>query len=102
MNAQVQLQLFVGCLLTSEIRLHISLSKEWQQDKILHIKKELFLQEVRYQEKEYIGIAIAHETVSTARAEQIAFEVQNKIAYYCPEINTNTLTTVIFPQIFLG
>ena len=94
------IKLYLGCPLTSEIRMHLKTSHLWNQALIVP-KLERELVETRFQQQEYLGRFFDGEQLSLERLKAAEKEMRELIQSYCPKLNAEKLTFCVFPQIFL-
>lgn len=95
---RITIKLFIGCLLTPEIKLFLEQSKLWQQQRI---GKNAPLTTIHFKNKEYIGTFISQKQPSLAELQKQETTIKTLLAEYCPEFNTDTINTKIFSQVFL-
>ena len=101
-DTRVTVKLFIGYEFTSEIKMYLSNSPKWKQDALISNKTHEHLQQVKYQEKEYIGSYLADQSLPMNDLCKSSLSIKEKLVEYCPEINTKTLKTSIFPQVFVA
>ena len=101
MKESIQVRLFIGCVINSEMRLHLSLSQLWQNDKLFNQREELALKEISYQSKEYIGILLATSHIAFEQIQIKTEFIRQKLEQYCTAVCYETLKIVLLPQIFL-
>ena len=93
---RLTVKLFIGFLLTSELRMHHKQS--------LKTKNVLAhgLDQVRYRSKEYLGFYLPHENIPLAELKKIQEEVQKRLSIQCPTLQKEYLNIFIFPQLFVA
>jgi hypothetical protein len=101
-NVQNQLlvKFFVGCLLTSEIRMHLKESKLWSQASIAP-PQERELVETRFQRHDYLGRFLVEKEIPLPELKRIERTLRNSLQTYCPKLDGDRLMFCLFPQIFL-
>lgn len=101
-ESRVQTKLFVGLLLTSEVRMHLNQSNLWKQDQVVRSESGDELQALRYQDKEYVGIMLAQPKLPLRELQGIENHVRIALDRYCPELHTEKMNIFVFPQLFLA
>ncbi|MDF2577867.1 MAG: hypothetical protein K0S74_1351 [Chlamydiales bacterium] len=101
MTAGIKVQLFVGCLLTSELKLQLSLSQNWKQDKLFPANDKDSIKEIRYKEKEYVGFLLDAPKVSLRETEAKLKKLQIQLSDYCESLEPEQFKAYLLPQIFL-
>lgn len=99
---RVQVKLFVGLLVSSEVRMHLNHSELWKQDQVVKSEDGREMQVLRYQEKEYVGIMLNDRQLSLEALRTWEGEVRDALARYCPELGTEAMKVYVFPQLFLS
>jgi hypothetical protein len=99
---KLNLKIFVGFRINSEIRMHLNYSDEWKQELIIRDAKGERLEEIRYQEKQYIGILLPNQRIPLYELRNYQEKIRNVLYKYCPELNTETVELYVFPQLFLS
>lgn len=104
MNTQienrVQVKLFLGIAISSELRLQLSESSEWKQAKISHQSHDLI--ETHYQNKDYIGLFLTHEKVCLAELKLIEMKILQTLKLYCPKFSSEKCKVLVFSQVFIS
>ena len=100
MQSQLLIKVFIGIPLTSELRMHLKNSKEWNQTLIKPIK-ERDLVETHFEAKDYLGYFLEDELVVWEKVKQLEEGIIKTIHCYCPMLKLDKLHCSIFPQIFL-
>jgi hypothetical protein len=93
-------RLFIGCRLTSEMRMYLKESRAWKQMSIAPMQ-ERDLIETHYQQKDYLGHFFSEDCLPLEKLKESEKRVKEAIAAYCPKLQTEQLNCSIFPQIFL-
>lgn len=105
MNMQVenkiQFRLFVGCLMTSELRLQLDQSHEWKQAKIGPLE-ENNLVETHFHEKNYIGFFLVNNHVTLSELRQVEDKIFKALNAYCPQFASEKIRVLVFSQIFIS
>ncbi len=97
---QLLVKLFVGCTLTSEIRMHLNESRLWNQAQVAP-RQERDLIETRFQQQEYLGRFLNEKELAIPELKEIEKGVRSSIESYCPKLNSDRLSFCVFPQLFL-
>lgn len=95
-------KLFIGYPITSDIRMHLKQSSAWKQAKIAADLGTRDLQEVHFQDKEYIGKYLKTPEHSLQDLKTIESSIREALIHYCPELSQATLKIYLFPQIFIS
>lgn len=99
---RVKVKLFIGYLITSEIRMHLNQSNNWKQDNIAPERPTEALSEVHYQNKDYIGRFLTQDYLAMPQFKLVDQEMRRVLQSYCPNLNLDSLLTYTFPQIFVS
>jgi hypothetical protein len=99
--SNVTAKLCVACPFTSEVRMHLNVSDEWNQAQIGE-NKGRHLQQLRYKEKEYLGYLIDAGQLPTKEVHELYQELLHTMQTYCPGIPESSVGLVIFPQVFIA
>ena len=97
----VKVRLFAGFALNSEMKMHLKQSTAWKNAKIDKSHSKHAIEEIHYQEKDYLGIYLDAENQTIPQLKEIDLELRNQLAHYCPEFNVESIKLYIFPQIFI-
>lgn len=98
----IQTKIFVGCLLTPDLKLHLTQSQSWKQAAIGRLPESEDLIETHFQEKDYLGIFIPHDKPTVLDLKKVEVLVKDKFFSYCPELGNPPLKIYIFPQVFVA
>jgi hypothetical protein len=99
---QLTYRIFIGCLLTSEIRMHLNQSKFWRQISILPTDNEKELIEVRHQSKDYLGRYLTQEKILISDLDQTAIAIRTRLQDYCPGYAAHSIKICVFGQVFIA
>lgn len=91
-------KLFLGYLITSELKMHLNQSSNWKEDKLSFLNE---LQETRFQEKDYVGYFIESPLISSYEISEEQQKLKKKLQHYCPKLNTEKQPVYIFSELFL-
>lgn len=98
---RVLVKIFIGFVLTPDIRLHLNESQAWKQDAIQSTPEERPLMENHYKDADYIGKFLTSQKNSLPELRRIEIELRRALACYCPGIDVENLPTCVFPQVFI-
>jgi hypothetical protein len=98
----ISAQLFLGCPISSKIRMSLNSSPAWQKVQTLPGENVEALKEVHHQDKDYIGtfLSISQPTLEDLQIAQV--NVQKLLRSYCDDLTDQNVKLTIFPQIFLA
>jgi len=94
----IEIRIFLGFLQKSELKMHLSQSREWQCSNSFH---EENLIEVHRDKQEYIGIWIK-APVSYEILKKSEEDVRSRLQLYCPKIKLDAQHLYLFTQIFVN
>lgn len=105
MNTQIknriEFRLFVGCVITSELKMLLNQSCLWKQAKITQSIKD-DLQEVHFNQKDYIGFFLVEDQVPLSALKQIEIKILQTLKSYCPQISSEKIRIRVFSQVFIS
>lgn len=91
-------RLFIGCLLTSEIKMYLSGSSEWKTAQI----EKTHLLECRFEDKDYLGLFLEGDTPDLSEIQAIETKIREKLEVFCPALSLDTVHLILFPQVFIS
>ena len=94
-------KLFVGFLLTSELKMHLQASALWKNARFTPDGQADTLREVSYEKAEYIGRYLDAEKITLSSLAEIERLVAEKLQLYCPQIDSSKLNGSVFSQLFI-
>ena len=94
----IQIQMFMGHILTKELKLHLKQSSHWKESKLL---EHSFLKETCWQGKEYIGCFFPPLSTYSQLKEKEQ-QVRMQLQIYCPKLNLDKHSIYLFSQLFLA
>lgn len=97
---KVSIKLFLGVLITSELRMHLNSSVAWKHAAIDRQPDAPI--ETQYQDHKYLGIHLECDAAPLKHFHELYSKIQDSIARYCPEFNNDQLKPYILPQIFIS
>ncbi|MEI8366311.1 MAG: hypothetical protein WCF65_07820 [Parachlamydiaceae bacterium] len=102
-------RIFTGCLVTSEIKMHLNHSIKWKQTCIMPAESSQIpsLKIVYHEGKEYIGCFIDHTAenaaiTTTAEIAALGVQIKQLLAEYFPQYETKNVEMFVFPQVFVA
>jgi hypothetical protein len=99
-NDHIAIKMFLGCLITPEIRMHLHNSPSWKQSSIAI--SSTHLKEIHFQEKDYFGHFLAQSQISLNALKESQKELLTHLQQHCPDLCTDSVKMVVFPQVFLS
>lgn len=98
---QTSTKLFIGFLVTSELRMHLNNSQAWKNAQVTpdHANHELF--EVHYAEQDYIGCYLTQEKLTLTTLAELEKQMTEKLTVYCPKLDYSRFKCYIFSQFFI-
>lgn len=94
-------RLFIGCLITPELRLQLNQSVSWKQAKI-GLPQQDDLVENHYNQKDYIGVFTNGDSISFSELQQTGNRVKESLKSYCPHFSSEKIRILVFSQIFIS
>lgn len=98
MTAIMDIKLFAGCLLTSEVKMHLSKSTSWQNARL----DPNPLVEAPYQGKDYLGRYLDQERHTLQDLKILQHEINSTIAHCCPELAGREFELKLFPHTLIA
>lgn len=103
LSSKITAKLFIGCHITSEMRMHLSKSNEWKQLSIIPIEiREANIQEIHFHGKDYFGYYLLSDIVLLAELKEIKLHIQSLLKTFCPEYQVDSIKVYILPQVFVS
>ena len=96
---KVATQLFIGCVITPDIRIALNQSKTWRQAKI-GVSDEL--KEQRYHNKDYLGLFVPGELVTLEQIAAAEASVRTHLHEYCSEVDSDAVTVYILSILLIS
>jgi hypothetical protein len=97
MTGTIDVRIFLGYLLNSEIKMYLNQSSQWKEVKW----QTQQLVEAHFEEKTYIGFFIEN-ALNDEQIKKKECEVKVLLQLYCPKLNLDKYDAYLFPQIFLS
>lgn len=98
----VTVRLFVGCLVTSELKLLLDNSHAWKQFQILQSQNDDTLQLLRHEGKNYLGWLTESIEISIATIADYEIKLKELMTQYCSSYESEKVNIVVFPQVFVS
>lgn len=96
---RITTKLFIGLLITSEVKMHLQNSPFWRNAKAMPNEEHLI--EVRHRGKNYIGCYLKEEGIQLKDLKKMEIMVTTKIGAYLPQLSLSNDDCVVFPQLFI-
>ena len=97
----ITLRLFIGCLISSELRMHLAHSSKWKELKFTLENAPQQMQLVHFKKKEYIGHYLDNALLSLKDVAHYEKLLRSALQEICPEYPHEKLTLRIFSQPFI-
>jgi hypothetical protein len=101
-SEKVDIKLFLGYLITSELQMHLKQSKEWKFAHLGTNDANDQLCEIDHKDKRYIGIYFPNHQITLAELKESDAGMRLKMKAYCPKFNIEQIKICVFPQLFLA
>ncbi len=98
----IKLRVFVGCLVNSEVRMHLNFSDLWKTDQVIRSDDGDPLDKVRHEDKEYVGVTVSDPVLSEEELGMREAYVRRALERYCPELEVERFKMSVIPQLFLS
>lgn len=92
-------KIFLGCVLTSEIKFHLQNSHAW---KLAKIENPDILTTTPFQGKEYIGLSLPHPQLTLAEIRPYEASIRQNLSTFCPKLQFDNVNIHIFPQLLVS
>jgi hypothetical protein len=94
-------KLFLGCLLTSELKMHLNSSSDWQNAK-MEPQESCVLKEVLYENKKFIGFYLEEEKLTLKTLKEHECKLRTIIESFCHSLDSSKLKCSVFSQFFIS
>ena len=101
-ESKISSKLFVGCQITSEVRMHLNQSIQWKHAGIISTNSGVRLQQVHFHGKDYFGFYVADQMISLFALKELQQKIRQELKGYCPDLETETISVCVFPQVFVA
>lgn len=102
LKTQITTRLFVGCVITSELKMHLNKSIKWKHTNILASKSPTDLRGIHHAGKDYIGLYSDQDKYTVAELKKLLDTIKQQLKIYCPEIDIEKVKSTVFPQVFIA
>lgn len=93
-------RLFVGCVITAELRLQLDQSPVWKQARVAKSSQDLV--ETHFHEKDYIGLLIDKDNANLNELPPIESKILQALNNYCPDFASEKIKVLVFSQVFIS
>lgn len=100
-HKNIELRVFVGFQINSELRMHLNQSLPWKQAKI-HPSSTRELVEIHFHQKDYIGQFLSTNPIKLPEIKQIEMKIVQKLNSYCPQFASEKIRLLVFSQVFIS
>lgn len=97
----IDVRIFIGCLLTSDLEHLLNQSCEWKGDLLETQSTGNEMNKTVYRNKDYLGFFVNDDGVLLNDIDTVQEKIQTMIHNYCPEYPSNKLQFFVFPQVFV-
>lgn len=89
-------KIFLGCLLTSELKAHLNKSLAWKKEQPFSLLKL-----IHHQNQDYFGYFLEQSEFSFEDIAHKEAEFYQLLAIYCPKIIAEKVKVLLFTELFL-
>jgi hypothetical protein len=97
----IQIKIFIGTLLSHEIKRFLNQSSTWKEAKIVGQNLQSEWRELHFQNKDYFGKYIPESHISLPDLRTIENELKELIMKHYEDLPVDKIKVVIFPQMFV-
>lgn len=97
----IAFKLFVGFLVTSELRMHLKLSEKWKEHVIVQKYAPEDLQLVHFEEKDYFGYYQDPAYLQIRDVEKVELKIRDSLMELVPKYQPDSLMLYLFVQSFI-
>lgn len=102
-SAGITVKMFVGGLLTAEIKMHLDKSQEWKQISIIPKElREAQIQQIHFQNKDYLGYFLTDDSIAINELQNVKSAIYSFLKKTCPKFQIDTFKVYVFPQVFIS
>lgn len=94
-------KLFIGVLITSEVKMHLNQSSAWQNAQVINDSEAGELVAVRFHDNDYLGCYAKVDKLAFSELKSYEKHVFDKLQSYCPDLQLKTHIVYFFSQIFI-
>ena len=95
-------KLFTGFSVSSELRMHLKLSKTWKEHQIIQKKTPDDLQLVHFNDKDYLGYYLEPSMISMQDVNLLEKKIQRAFEHFFPKYQSDSLSLYFFAQAFIS
>lgn len=99
---KVSTRIFVGFLITAELKMHLNLSIKWKHANILGKKSKDILQEVHFHGKDFIGLYVPDTKLTVSSLLEYEKNIKQQLHTFCPKVEIENVDSIVFPQVFIA
>jgi hypothetical protein len=97
----VTAKLFLGVLISSELRMHLDASQLWANAQAAATAHSDELRAVRYEDHEYIGCYASAERIALPALQDYKLHIAKQLQRYCPDFNGGRCDVHIFTHLLI-
>lgn len=98
MSDRISTKLFLGGLLTTELKFQLDRNPEWTQQQTYHPNHFKLIQ---HNQKEYLGIYLSPPPYPLNDLKESVETLKNDLQKFCPKFSLDNWTVTIIPQVFV-
>lgn len=91
-------RLFLGCELTSELRMHLKQSFSWKEAQML----SKGLTEAHFEGKNYIGQRLEKNQLTLMEIKSLEKNLKRDLNEHCPNFDAARLKIIVFTEVFVA
>lgn len=101
---KIEVQIFLGCQVTSDLRTALEQSVSWKTAQIVKQSAPTpsALSIIPFRGKEYLGHFVNESNATIANLTSMKETIEEKICSYCPNLEVSKLNYIVFPQFFIS
>lgn len=98
----VAIKIFMGCLLSPDIKRLLYKSSSWKEAKITWQSSSSGLKEIRYQGHDYVGVYLDKELVTLGELKDVEELVKSTLKQHCPDLDRESCHLSLFSQLLVS
>lgn len=103
LDSRVTVRIFIGCLVTPELKMHLAHSLLWKEASFMKSYSQEALVETHFQNKSYVGIYASDSQITLIHVMNFQQKIRALLFDYCPKLaGIEKLSLFVFPQIFVS
>jgi len=99
---KLTVKLFVGCSLSSELKMNLNQSKTWKQASIVPASAYDDLIEIHFHGKDFVGSYLSTDKITVAELQTHEAHLRERLQHYCPAFDLNGIKPCVFAQVFIA